>query len=290
MKTCISLYSYWKLVKENKMNHYEVMDEIKRLGVDAVEFQIFDASVPAGKTMADYIRDLHSYARKIGLAVPMLTLSANLYNPKAEEELARLCGLADVASECGIRFLRFDVTYGFLGNEACPSYKKVIESVTPYIRRLAYYAQGQGVMVCSENHGRLLQDSYRIEELFTAVNHENYKLLCDIGNFSDADEDCFSAVSRLLPHICFVHAKDFFLRSGMMYDPGKGYYRTRGGDFIRSTIFGHGNVPTYQILWAIKNSGYDGYISLEFEGVEEPKMAVEISIENMKRMLADLEK
>ncbi len=76
----------------------------------------------------------------------------------------------------------------------------------------------------------------------------------------------------------------------MTYDPGKGFYRTRGGNFIRSTIFGHGNFPTYQILWAIKKSGYDGYVSLEFEGIEEPKMAVEISIENMKRMLADLEK
>lgn len=290
MKTCISLYSYWNLVKEHKMNHYEVMDEISRLGCDAVEFQIFDASVPEGKTMADYIRDLHAYAVKLGLDVPMLTMQANLYGPKAEEDFNRLCGLLDVASECGIRFLRFDVTYSFLGTEPCRSYKAIIQSVAPHIRRLADYAEEKGVTVCSENHGRIMQDSYRMEELFFAVNHRNYKLLCDIGNFGGADENSAVAVSKLLPHICFVHAKDSILRDGMMYDPGRGFGRSRGGEYRRSTIFGHGNVPTYQILRAIGTSGYDGYVSLEFEGIEEPKMAVEISMENLKRMLADIGK
>ena len=76
----------------------------------------------------------------------------------------------------------------------------------------------------------------------------------------------------------------------MMYDPGRGFGRSRGGEYRRSTIFGHGNVPTYQILRAIGTSGYDGYVSLEFEGIEEPKMAVEISMENLKRMLADIGK
>ena len=76
----------------------------------------------------------------------------------------------------------------------------------------------------------------------------------------------------------------------MTYDPGKGYNRTRGGNFRRSTIFGHGNVPTYQILTAIKKSGYDVYVSLEFEGIEESMMAVEISAENLKRMIEDLNK
>jgi sugar phosphate isomerase/epimerase len=49
-------------------------------------------------------------------------------------------------------------------------------------------------------------------------------------------------------------------------------------------------VPTYQILAAIKGSGYDGYVSIEFEGIEETMMAVEIGAENLKRMIADLDK
>ena len=290
MKSCISLYSYWKLVIAKKMTHYQVIDTIKSLGIDAVELQIFDPAVPKDMTMGEYAKTLCNYAREKGLEVPIFTVDSKIYCDDPESELAHLCSLVDIASELNIPLMRFDIAYKFLGNESTKSPKKVIDTIVPYIRRLADYAKEKGVKVCSENHGRIMQDSYRIEELMYCVDHENYGLLCDIGNFGGADEDCAAAVSKLLPHICFVHAKDSFLKSGMTYDPGRGYNRTRGGNFRRSTILGHGDVPVYQILTAIKKSGYDGYVSLEFEGIEDTMIAVEISSENLKRMLNDIEK
>lgn len=290
MKSCISLYSYWPLVMTKKMTHYQVIDTIKALGIDAVELQIFDPAVPKDMTMGEYAKALCNYAREIGLEVPIFTVDSKIYCSDPEQELIHLCSLVDVAAELGIPLMRFDIAYKFLGNESSKSPKTIIDTIVPYIRRLADYAEERGVKVCSENHGRIMQDSYRVEELLYQVDHKNYGLLCDIGNFGGADEDCAQAVSRLLPHICFVHAKDSFTRSGMMYDPGRGFNRTRGGNFRRSTIFGHGDVPTYQILTAIKKSGYDGYVSIEFEGIEETKMAVEIGAENLKRMLSDIEK
>ena len=82
---------------------------------------------------------------------------------------------------------------------------------------------------------------------------------------------------------------DNFVKSGMMYDPGRGYNRSRGGNWRRATIFGHGDVPTFQILSAIKKSGYDGYVSIEFEGIEDNILALDIGSENLKRMIKDLE-
>ena len=75
----------------------------------------------------------------------------------------------------------------------------------------------------------------------------------------------------------------------MVYNPGRGYNRSRSGNFRRSTIFGHGDVPTFQILAAIKNSGYDGFVSLEFEGLETVEDGVTIGSENLNRMIRDLE-
>ena len=289
MKSCISLYSYWSLVIAKKMNHYQVIDTIKSLGIDAVELQIFDVAVPKDMTMGEYAKALCNYAREIGLEVPIFTVDSKIYCDDMESELAHLCSLVDVAAELDIPLMRFDVAYKFLGNETTKSPKKIIDAIVPYIRRLADYAKEKGVKICSENHGRIIQDSYRVEELFYQTDHENYGLLCDVGNFGGADEDCAAAVSKLLPHICFVHVKDAFFKSGMTYDPGRGFNRTRGGNFRRSTILGHGDVPVYQILTAIKKSGYDGYVSLEFEGIEETMMAVEISAENLKRMIKDID-
>lgn len=282
------MYSYWKAVKKGEITHQEAIDKTKEFGIDAVELQIFEEDVPKDTTLGEYAKSLTEYARSIGLDVPIFTVSSNLYCADPEAELSRLCKMVDIASECGIPLMRHDVTYSFLGNEPSKSPKKIIEFVAPYIRRLADYAKEKGVKTCSENHGRLMQDSYRMEELFYQVDHENYGLLCDIGNFGGADEDCAEAVSKLLPHICFVHAKDAFKRNGMTYNPGRGYSMTRGGHYRRATIFGHGDVPTFQILAAIRKSGYDGYVSLEFEGMEETLLAVEIGAENLKRMIDDL--
>jgi sugar phosphate isomerase/epimerase len=134
-----------------------------------------------------------------------------------------------------------------------------------------------------------MQDSNRMVELFNAVNNKNYGFLCDIGNFGGVDEDCFTSVSRLMELIVHVHAKDCFTRSGMMYNPGRGYNLSRGGNYRRATVFGHGNVPTFQILNAIRASGYDGYVSLEFEGMEPPMEGVTIGTENLQRMIRDIE-
>ncbi len=272
------------------MTQYDAIDTIKSLGIDAVELLMLDDAVPAGETMQSYARKLYIYAKEKGLEVPILSMDSKLYCPDPERELKYLCSMVDVASECGIPLMRFDIAYKLMGNEAVKNYKTVIEAVAPYIRRLADYAAEKGVKVISENHGRVIQDSYRIEELITTVNHPNYGYLCDIGNFGGVDENCATAVSRLLPYICFVHAKDALERSGMEYDPGRGFSRTRGGTFRRATVFGQGVVPVYQILAILKGYGYEGYISLEYEGMEETIEAMEIGAENLKRMLADIEK
>lgn len=290
MKTCVSLYSYWKPVRLGKMDQYQVIDTIKSLGIDAVELLMLDDAVPAGETMQSYAKKLYLYAKGKGLEVPILSMDSKLYCPDPESGLAYLCSMVDVASECGIPLMRFDIAYKLIGDEAVKNYKTVIKAVVPYIRRLADYAAEKGVKVVSENHGRIIQDSYRIEELITTVDHDNYGYLCDIGNFGGVDENCAEAVSRLLPYICFVHAKDALERDGMEYDPGRGFSRTRGGKFRRATVFGQGVVPTYQILNSLHTYGYEGYISLEYEGMEDTLEAMEIGAENLKRMLADIEK
>ena len=38
-------------------------------------------------------------------------------------------------------------------------------------------------------------------------------------------------------------------------------------------------------LAVLKDAGYDGWLSLEFEGIEEPLMAIEIGLVNMKRYI-----
>ena len=288
MKSCISTYSFHQLYATG-FTRFDAIDKTKEFGCEGVELFLLPYDAPEGSTLREYALRLTEHAHKVGLEVPIYTTGADLFVREPEREIEQLKKHIDIAAECGIPLLRHDIANCFYpGFEGTKTYHSVIEYIAPLIRDITTYAKSKGVKTCSENHGRLMQDSNRIEELFNAVKHPNYGLLCDIGNFGGVDENCAVAVSKLLEMIVHVHAKDAILKSGMSYNPGRGFNRTRGGNYRRATIFGHGDVPAFQILSAIKASGYDGYVSLEFEGIEDTMMAVSISIENLQRMIKDI--
>ena len=288
MKTCISTYSFDRLLQTGKFTHYDAIDHVKALGIDAVELQLDAKRPPVGESLESYADKLTSYARGLGLDVPILTVTANFHCENPRAEVTRICACVDAAAACGIPMLRHDATYRYLESDRIKTPAAVIARIAPYIREVAEYAATRGVRTCTENHGRMLQDSDRVQALLDAVDHKNFGWLCDIGNFGAVDEDPVTAVSRLLPSLCFVHVKDCIVRSGMLYPPGRGFVATRGGNFRRATILGHGDVPVYQTLRAIRASGYEGYVSIEYEGIEDTLLAVEISAENLFCMLRDL--
>ena len=136
-----------------------------------------------------------------------------------------------------------------------------------------------------ENHGFFCQDSERVEKLVNGVNHPNFGLLIDMGNFLCVDEDPTAALGRLMPYAFHVHAKDFHVKSGNEPNPGEGWFQSRAGNYLRGAIIGHGDVPIVQCLRLMKKADYDGVLSIEFEGIEEPLKGIAIGLENLRRFV-----
>ena len=156
------------------------------------------------------------------------------------------------------------------------------------VSEISDYAKTKGIKTSVENHGFICQDPDRCERLFNAVKSDNFGLLCDMGNFLCADADPAKAVSTVAPYAVFAHAKDFYVKAGNTDNPGAGYMTTRGGNYIKGTIIGHGDVPVKQCLKILKRAGYDGFVSLEFEGMEENIEALTIGLANLRRFIAEL--
>ena len=137
----------------------------------------------------------------------------------------------------------------------------------------------------TENHGYFAQDSVRVEKIINAVANPNFGALVDIGNFMCADENPNMAVGVMAPYAKHVHAKDFHFKSGMEVNPGSGWFQTRAGNYIRGAIIGHGNANVAQSLGTLKHSGYDGFVSIEFEGMEDNLKGISVGLENLKRFI-----
>jgi len=82
-----------------------------------------------------------------------------------------------------------------------------------------------------------------------------------------------------------VHVKDFFFKSGAEYEPLEGWMGTRAGNFIRPTIIGHGDAHVLQSLKVLRESGYDGFVSIEFEGAEDTLSSIAEGLSYMKKYL-----
>ena len=282
MKTCISSYSYSKLLRSGKMSYFDIIEKTKELGFDAIEFSIGD-ELPGGRETVAKLRDK---CREVGLPIASYTTGANFFVADQAAEIARVKEHVDRAEILGAPVMRHDICGSFYeGYEGVRTFDAIVPIIAPAIREVTEYAKTKGIRTMSENHGYVAQDADRLIKIYTAVGSTNYGWLCDVGNFCCADEDPAVSVGKLAP-LCFhVHVKDMFLRSGMLPDPGKGWGRTRAGNYFRGTIFGQGNIPTLQCLQNLKRNGYDGYISLEFEGMEDTLMSIEIGLENMKRYI-----
>ena len=285
MRISASSYSFNRLLKEGKETQLSVISIAKDLGFDDMEF--VDILPPEGVSKEEYALKLKEECERLGMGISSYTFGADLLQLTEEAqraEIERVKKQVDIAHILGVKVLRHDATFDSKGQ----SFEQSLPTVAAACREITEYALSKGIKTTVENHGHFYQDSLRVERLYEAVNHPNFGLLCDMGNFVCVDEDPASAVSRIAPYAFYVHAKDFHLKSGMMADPGEGFAKTRGGNYRRGAIVGHGDVPVKCCLSALKMAGYNGGIAIEFEGMEDNITALKIGLANLKRYISEI--
>ena len=264
MKASVSSYSYSQYLRDGRLTLEALPQKAAEMGFSAIEY----IDLPQGGTAEREAnaRRIRAAADASGLPICAYTVGASLYRPdraEADAEIDRLKGELEIAAILGAPLMRHDVCYAI--DPTVRSFGRMLPVIAENVRRVTDYAATLGIRTCSENHGFIAQDSYRVEQLFNAVAHENYGLLVDIGNFICADEDSATAVSRVAPYAIHVHAKDFYLRS---FEEGSatGFFETRGGRFVCGSAVGDGVIPVARCLRILEKAGYDGYVSIEYEG------------------------
>ena len=268
MKTCVTSYSFAKHLRATKCSYVELCDKVKEMGFAGIEFTGLltypDSLVGTDLETAAKIRQR---CEELGLEVVSYAVGADLTGENADEELEKLLHNIDVAEAMGAKVLRHDVCYK-LPQGHLVTWQDMIPVLVPRIRKATEYAASKGIRTCTENHGRIFQAPERVEALIQAVGSDNYGWLCDIGNFMCVDADPVKSVMIAAKYAFHVHAKDNLLKPGTVRQP-VGFGMTTGGNYMRGTTLGHGVVPVDQCIRILKNNGYDGYVSIEFEGKEE---------------------
>ncbi|MDP2990941.1 MAG: sugar phosphate isomerase/epimerase [Kiritimatiellota bacterium] len=285
MKIGVSSYSFSRLVAGGQMQQIDVIAKTKEMGFDVIEFSTL--ALPKGMQALDFAPRLKAESDRVGLKVVNYTIGADFINGskgdwKAEAE--RLKDEVRVAKILGVPGMRHDATRGFpAGYKGACGFDDALPTLIKGCRLVTEFAADLGIRTMVENHGCFCQDSERVEKLVNGVNHPNFGALVDMGNFLCADEDPARAVGRMMPYAFHCHAKDFHVKPGTAPNPGTGWFQSRAGNWLRGSIIGHGDVPVTQCLRTMKRAGYDGVLSIEFEGMEDVLTGIAASLANLRR-------
>lgn len=282
MKYSVSSYSYAGLTNSGRKTEAELIPLAAEMGFDAIEFA--EIHPVEGMEKADYAAFLKAEAEKTGIKIAAYCIGADFLRDP-EGEIERLKGEVEIAKALGVSIMRHDASGGYTRDvRGQRGFSNALPALVRGYKTVTQYAKSLGVRTCVENHGFFCQDSARVEALINGVADENFGALVDIGNFLCADEDPAVAVGNLAPYAFHVHCKDFHVKKGTEFVPPNGFFCTRGGNFLRGAIIGHGEVPVLQCLRNLKNAGYEGYYTVEFEGMEDPMVGVRCGLETLRKI------
>ncbi|SEP26771.1 sugar phosphate isomerase/epimerase [Paenibacillus sp. OK076] len=283
MKVGLSTYSLQQALDAKELTVPDAIRYIAEQGGEHVEI------VPIGYSLIDQpelIDQIREAAQDVGIDISNYAIGANFVTregPDAlENEIATVMKHVDVAAALGVTRMRHDVAFRPAQEGTVAQFEADLPVLVKACQRIADYAASHGITTSVENHGYYVQSSERVRRLVHETARENFRTTLDIGNFLCVDEDPVSAVKNNIPYASMVHAKDFYWRPSYR-NPGEGWFQTAHGNYLRGAIVGHGDIDMPEVFRVLKQSGYDGYISVEFEGMENCKTASRIAMDNVRR-------
>lgn len=292
MQFGFSSYSFYQYLRDGRMSMLDVIDWIAKSDATHMEIATVSLSPEISNDTSDLPSDaalvaaIKQRAADTGVVLSNLVVPGDLLG--TEEEVAanmeRLKRHLDLAAELGIGLFRHDVAKWAHRAKDVPEFEALLPRMVDGAKEIAQYAAQYGIVSSVENHGLLMNGSERVRRLIHLVDEPNFKTTLDVGNFVSVDENPVVAVAENAPYASIVHLKDFYIRRT---NPGQGWNRTPGGQYMLGSIVGFGDLDMPAIISSVVDSGFDGFVSIEFEGIEDALLGAARGLENSQRIFAE---
>lgn len=273
-RIAVSTYSFWHF-RDEKTPIETCIDQAAAMGFDGVEI----LHVQMADESNDYLQRLKRQAFALGLDLCGFSTHQSFLYPDAERrqkniEHTQKC--IELAYRLGIPTMRvntgrwgtsksFDDLMKARGVEPrLPGYTDddafgwVVDSLEKCLPK----AEECGVVLGLENHWGLGRTPEGVLRIVEAIDSPWLRVTLDTGNFL---EDPYDRLERLAPLTVLLQAKTYY---------GGGEWYTLDLDYPR-------------IAALMRKHGYRGYVSLEFEGKEDPATAVPKSLALLREAFAN---
>jgi sugar phosphate isomerase/epimerase len=277
MKLSCSMWSVYETVRAGHMNLPQFIEFAAQQQVEGVELLDYfwtDEKVEIPQVKKQLV--------DLGLTLAVYSIGNDFFQPEAEARAKELDGVkhgVDVANELGVNVLRV-----FSGSHREGyTLEQGIDWVLDGLSASADYALQHGVTLALENHGLVAGRSDQVRGIIEHVNSPALRANLDTGNFLLVGQNPTEAVRELAPLAALVHLKDF-----RHADPNQTVhvYKALDGTPFTGAVTGQGMVDLPAVVSLLRENGYDGWLSLEYEGPADPvTIGVPQSLDAARRLL-----
>lgn len=257
----------------------------KQMGFSSVEIlETTDPGHPCvipDVTAAKQVRRIFEAA---GLRFACYSVGTNLYhNPQAEQSL---CRHAEIASALGAPYLHHTSLPWLQLDDQTPDFEQAIETAADAAARVARFAAPLGITCIYEDQGMYVNGLTGFGRFFSEMKNRchNVGICADVGNILFVDEGPVPFFQKFHKDICHVHLKDYLRKPGPQ-SPGLYWLPTKGGNWVRDTMVGHGVIDLAGCIRVLKETGYNGALALELEHPEPFEEGVRQAMDYIGRFL-----
>ena len=234
-------YSYDKDLSKGPMTMEDFILKAVELGVHGVDITTYylKSSEPA------YLVSLRHLAFKNGLPFSGAAIGTNMCQPdraQRAQELEKIKKWVDATEWLGASHLRV------FGGElpAGATEEQGIQWVAETMKPACDYAAQKGITLGIEDHHGITKQASTILEILRRVDSPYAGINLDITNFA---EDPYAQIEMCVPYATHTHIRDVFSATSQPVDLDR-------------------------VFQMFARAGYKGYMSAEYEGAEDPMIAV----------------
>ena len=272
-----STYSFWQFRRDRMVSIERCIEEAASMGFDGVDILLRQME-REGRDLDAHCRSLKRAALVNGVDLCCLSTHQGFLSPdkdKRRRNIELTKHQIEIAYELGIPIMRlntgtwgtskdFDDLMAHRGIEAPvegyteeDGFTWVIDSIEQCLPT----AEKRGVILGLENHWGLARTPEGLLRIVNAIESPWLEVLLDTGNFL---EDPYDKLAMCAPQTVFMQAKTYY---------GGGLWYTLDLDYPR-------------IGRIMREHGFKGYVSLEFEGRADWKTAIPRSLDVLRRAFA----
>jgi len=258
IKLSLAAYSFRQfldLKKKPTMTLFDFIDFAAELPLDAVEL----TSYYFAETSEAYLDKLKAHAAQKKLAISGVPVGNNFCisdETKRKAEVQHVKDWTERAAKLGAKTVRI-----FAGNlEKGDTLQEAQKRVVAAMEECCAVAEKLGIYLALENHGGITDTPEHLLDLVKPVKSHALGVNVDTGNFRTPDP--YADIAKIAPYGVVSQIKTEVSPGGKLEPADLG-----------------------RVIKIFKDANFHGYVALEYEAAEDPKVAVPRAIKELRKLI-----